>query len=363
MKLSRLIPVSLGLGVVLVLSVLVIGSRGPSGTELTVQFSDTTGLYVGNDVQVVGVPVGEVTAIAPRGTRSDVSIRVDDDVNVAADAGAVVMQSALVTDRFIELTPPWSDGARMGDGGVIPLDRTRSPANVDDVMTAIDDLVVALKDTTSDGKDIGDLLSVGADQLDGKGAKIADALEATSDALGTIDGREPELTAIVGDLDSLTAMLAERDTTVRRLSESVATSTTILAGQREDLTATLKALRELSSTTSAFVKENEGRVVDDLEEATAVLDTMVGRKAELAETFDLLPLVAENITRAYDPETRRTRIRVDVRNTGPFSAVGRAELCRLLRVIPDCDALTSPNGTGALDPLFHWFTTFFPEDL
>jgi phospholipid/cholesterol/gamma-HCH transport system substrate-binding protein len=243
------------------------------------------------------------------------------------------------------------------------VDRTRSPANVDDVMTAIDDLVVALKDTTGDGKDIGDLLSVGAKQLDGKGARIADALEATSEALGTVDGREPELTAIVEDLDSLTAMLAERDTTVRKLSESVAGSTEILAGQREDLTSTLKALRKLSTTTSAFVKENQGRVVDDLEEATAVLDTMVGRKGELAETFDLLPLVAENITRAYDPETRRTRIRVDVRNTGPFSAVGRAELCRLLRVIPDCDSVTNPGGTGALDPLLHWFTTFFPEDL
>ncbi len=363
MKLSRLLPVSIGLGVVLILGVLVFGTRGPSGTDLTLQFSDTTGLYVGNDVQVVGVPVGEVTAINPRGTRSDVSIRVDHEVNVAARAGAVIMQSALVTDRFIELTPPWTDGARLRDGDVIPIDRTRSPANVDDVMTAIDALLIALKDTTKDGKDIGDLLSVGADQLDGKGARIADALEATSEALGTIDGREPQITAIVDDLDSLTAMLAERDRTVRRLGESVSGSTEVLAGQRKDLTATLKALRTLSTTTSAFVKKNRGRLVDDLDEATAVLETMVGRKDQLAETFDLLPLVAENITRAYDPETRRTRIRVDARNTGPFSAVGRAELCRLLRVIPDCDSLTDPDGTGALDPLFHWFTTFFPEDL
>ena len=130
----------------------------------------------------------------------------------------------------------------------------------------------------------------------------------------------------------------------------MAGSTEILAGQRKDLTATLKALRELSTTTSAFVKENRGRLVDDLDEATAVLDTMVGRKDQLAETFDLLPLVAENITRAYDPETRRTRIRVDVRNTGPFSAVGRAELCRLLRVIPDCDSLTRSRRHGRARP-------------
>jgi phospholipid/cholesterol/gamma-HCH transport system substrate-binding protein len=357
-----LVPLTVLVGVALVVGALVFGSRSPDGTDLTVQLTDTTGLYVGNDVQVVGVPVGTITAIDPHGTRVDVKIRVDADVPVAADTGAVVMQSSLVTDRFIELTQPWTKGAQLHDGAVIPLARTRSPANVDDVLAAVHDLVLALKDT-GDGKDVGDLVAVSAKALDGTGRQIADALDATSDALGSVDGREDDLTDVVDDLDSLTTMLAKRDTTVRSLSDSVAVSSAMLAEQREDLTATLESLRRLSATTSAFIRENRSRVSNDLDQAAAVLAQATKRKGSIAEVFDVLPTVAENITRAYDPKTRSTRVRVDVRNTGPVSRVGRAELCRVLRVVPDCDSVTNKNGTGALDPLFQWMTDLFPEDL
>ncbi|WP_187271933.1 MCE family protein [Aeromicrobium terrae] len=358
-----LLPLTVLVGAALVVGALVFGSRSPDGTDLTVQLTDTTGLYVGNDVQVVGVPVGTVKAIEPHGTRVDVKVRIDADVPVAADTGAVVMQSSLVTDRFIELTEPWTEGAQLHDGAVIPLARTRSPANVDDVLAAVHDLVVALKDTTGAGKDVGDLVAVSAKALDGTGRQIADALDATSDALGTVDGREQDLADVVRDLDSLTTMLAKRDSTVRSLSDSVAASSTLLAEQRKDLTATLESLRRLSATTSAFIRENRSRVSADLDQAAAVLAQATRRKGSIAEVFDVLPTVAENITRAYDPKTRSTRVRVDVRNTGPVSRVGRSELCRVLRVIPDCDAVTNKNGTGALDPLFQWMTDLFPEDL
>ena len=140
-------------------------------TTFTLQFTDTTGLYVGNDVQTIGVRIGEVTKIEPKGTarRRDGTCRRAG----AADVGAIIMQSSLVTDRFVELTPAWTKGATIATGAVVPLERTKAPANVDDIFAAVDDLLVALSDTTKDGKDIGDLLSVTAEQLDGKGEAFA----------------------------------------------------------------------------------------------------------------------------------------------------------------------------------------------
>lgn len=360
--LRRLVLLTLAVALIGVVTAMVVGNRGPGGTELTVRFTDTTGLYVGNDVEVIGVPVGTVTAIEPRGTFVDVTVRVDDDVPVAADTGAVVMQSALVTDRFVELTVPWTSGDRLEDGDVIDLERTRSPVNIDDVVTAVDQLLVALQDPAPDGTTVGDLVTTAADRLSGQGTQIADAVDAAGSALGTVDGVGEDVRAITGDLEVLVGMLAERDAAVQQLAASVADASSVLAGQREDLVATLTALQSLTATAGQVVTETQQTVVTDVERATAVLDVLAGRTAELGETFDLMPLVAENITRAYDPTTRRTRIRVDVRNTGPFAAIGRRDLCELLRVAP-CDVLTNLDGSGLLDPILQWVPTVLPEDL
>jgi phospholipid/cholesterol/gamma-HCH transport system substrate-binding protein len=350
-----------GLAVAGLVVAMLIGTRTPAGTEITLHFTDTTGLYVGNDVEVIGVPVGTVTAIEPRGTSVEVTARLDDDVPIAADTGAVIMQSALVTDRFVELTTPWTAGPRLEAGATIGLDRTRSPVNVDDIVGAVDELVVALQDT-ADGSTVGDLLAVSAQRLDGQGARIADTIDAAAAALGTVDALGDDALAVTGDLEVLVGMLAERDTAVQQLAASVADASTVLASQRQDLTATLTALQSLTATAGQIVTETQGLVVSDLDRATDVLATLADRTAEIGQTYDVLPLVAENLTRAYDPDLRRTRIRVDVRNTGPFSPVARTDLCVLL-LTTDCDLLTNTSGTGILDPLLGWIPTTFPGDL
>ena len=141
--------------------------------RVTASFTDSAGLFVGNDVSVLGVPVGKVTTIEPAGRTVGVTLALDAEVRIPADVGAVVMQASLVTDRYVELTPAYEHGARLATGDHIDADHTRSPANIDDITSAIDDLVVALDGTTPGGKDVGDLLSTTADALDGRGRRSA----------------------------------------------------------------------------------------------------------------------------------------------------------------------------------------------
>jgi phospholipid/cholesterol/gamma-HCH transport system substrate-binding protein len=355
-------------GLVAVLLLLVVALAGAGlmtlspdePVEVTASFTDTTGLYVGNEVSVLGVPVGEVTAIEPEGRTVEVTMALDEETPLPADAGAVILQSSLVADRYVELTPAYEDGPRLQSGDHIGTDRTRSPANIDDITRAIDELVVALDETTPGGKDLGDLLSVSADGLDGQGRKIRDGLVAAESALRTVNTKEADLTAVTENLDVLVGALARRDRTIRRFEHNVTASTAVLADQREELHATLRSLAELSDVLTRFVKENRELVGDDLRSAADTLELVAANQAELAETFDLAPLVAENISRAWDPETRRLRIKVDARETGPFSDLARAQICRDLDVTV-CHLLLNKDGTGLLDPIFDLPTTLFPE--
>ena len=73
-------------------------------------FADSAGLFVGNDVGVLGVTVGKVTSIKPDGDKVLVTMEVDSDQPVPADAGAVVVARSVATDRYVELTPVYHEG-------------------------------------------------------------------------------------------------------------------------------------------------------------------------------------------------------------------------------------------------------------
>ena len=65
-------------------------------------------LFEGSDVKIMGVRVGEVTRVTPRGTSVLVEMEYDDDYTLPADAEAVVVSPSVIGDRFVQLTPPGS---------------------------------------------------------------------------------------------------------------------------------------------------------------------------------------------------------------------------------------------------------------
>lgn len=331
------------------------------GLLVTADFHDTTGLYVGNDVEYLGVPVGEVLAIEPRGTTMRVSLRLDPGTQVPADAGAEILQSSLVTDRYVEVGPAYTGGATLADGARIPVDHTRSPATIDEVTESIGDLVRALDGTTSGGRDVGDLLAVTADGLDGNGRRIRDALVAGERALQTVNARGPALKAVTADLAHLVDALADRDTVVRRFASDVATSAEVVAGQRRSLRRTLASLADLADLTTRFVRRNRAVVGTDLARTLSVARVVHRRQAQLAEAFDTMPTLAENLARAYDWKRQRLRVQFSL-ETGPFTQVFRTELCDRIG-LPLCDALFAEDGSGLLDGLLDALIDLVPGNL
>ena len=58
-----------------------------------------------SEVRILGVPVGEVTAVIPEGSTVRVEMEYDEEYQVPADAQAVIITPTLTADRFVQLTP------------------------------------------------------------------------------------------------------------------------------------------------------------------------------------------------------------------------------------------------------------------
>jgi phospholipid/cholesterol/gamma-HCH transport system substrate-binding protein len=78
---------------------------------LQAQFESVTGLKVGANVEMAGVPIGKVEAIAldPERQTANVRLKIQGDVVVTDDAIASVKTAGLIGDKYIRLSPGGSD--------------------------------------------------------------------------------------------------------------------------------------------------------------------------------------------------------------------------------------------------------------
>lgn len=337
----------------------VLGGAGPGDLVVSADFADTTGLYVGNEVTYLGVPVGRVVAVEPRGASMRVVMHLDPGTRVPADAGAEILQSSLVTDRYVELGPAYAGGPALASGAVIGAAHTRSPAGVDEIAGAVDDLVKALdgslgpagRGTLGDG--LGRLLATTARALRGNGDALRSALSNGQDALAVLTSRDAAITRVSDDLSALVDVLAARDRRIRTFTHRTDATLAVLDAQRGQLLATLRALDRLTTLGSRFLRRNAGVLGKDLAGMADVVALAHRREGSIAEAFDDMPLLAQNYARAYDEKTQRLRVQFAF-SAGPFSSLFRAHTCQLFAAaLPGgstvCSALLRNDGTGLLD--------------
>lgn len=193
----------------------------PRGDKVTVtgDFGRAVGLFPGSDVRVLGVRVGTVTAVEPRGESVRVTFEVEDDVKIPADAKAAVVAPSLVSDRYVRLLPAWTAGPVMQDGAKIPRERTAVPVELDRVSQSLDDLMVALgpEGANKEGA-LTRVLDTGARNLEGNGQNLHEMNRNLSQAVQTFAEGRGDLFATIKNLDTFTGMLATNDAQVRRLN-------------------------------------------------------------------------------------------------------------------------------------------------
>lgn len=329
-----------GLVVVAVVAALVAFWPQTGKTTVTAAFTRAVGLYPGSDVRILGVSVGTVLEVRPAGDHVDVVFEYDDATKVPADAKAVVVAPSLVSDRYVQLLPAYTQGPVMPTGTKIPMDRTAVPVELDRISQSLDDLMVALgpQGANKDGS-LSRLLATSAANMDGQGQKFHDTTRDLSLALSALSGGKDDFFATVKNLQSFTSMLATNNDQVRRLNVDLATVAQQLEAERGDLGAALANLAVALDEISTFVKDNRTLVKTNIDQLTAVSGTIVKNRDALAETIENAPVAISNLQRAYEPRTGT----LDTRNNAPQGHDPGLLVCGIL--------ITAPNGEQACNTL------------
>ncbi|HUS23049.1 MAG TPA: MCE family protein [Aeromicrobium sp.] len=259
----------------LLAAVFLLFTNGGREKTMVADFKVANSLYKGNEVRMMGVPIGKVTKIEPLGDRVRITLQYDGDVKLPADAKAVVVSPSVVGDRFIQLGPAYTGGATLPDNARLGIDRTAVPVELDDIFKSIDNLALSLGPTgaNKDGA-LSRLVNSTAEQFDGQGAQFAATLKNFAKLSRTLDNNDEELFASVRELDEFNALLRRNDKSVRKFFDSTADVSEVLADERDDLADTIKALREALTEVRDFVRDNRSAIrgnVDNLESLAALL--------------------------------------------------------------------------------------------
>lgn len=136
--------------------------------------TDSIGLYPGNAVTRMGIPIGTVDNIDGGTMSVRVTFRLNRRVTVPAEVQAVTRTPTILADRNLELVGGDTAAGELRPGSCIPLERTSTARVNSQTIGAITTLLNELNGAHGDTGER--LVRAAADQLEGTGSAIAETL-------------------------------------------------------------------------------------------------------------------------------------------------------------------------------------------
>ena len=279
---------------------LVLPSRG--GQKVVAYFPTAVGLYPGDDVRIVGVPVGRIDAIQPRAQDVKISMTLDDGIRVPANAQAIIIAPNLVSARFIQLTPAYTEGDVLADGAEIGLDRTGVPVEWDEVKEQLTALSAQLgpKEGGLQGP-LTQFVNQAADTFDGNGDSFRQALRELSQTAGRLGDSRTDLFGTIRNLQVLVNALANSNEQIVQFTNHVASVSQVLAASTQDLDDTLGALNQALGDVRGLLSESNSSLIQSVGKLSEFTQILTDHSDDIEQILHITPNGLANFYNIYNP--------------------------------------------------------------
>ncbi|PND57231.1 mammalian cell entry protein [Mycobacterium sp. ENV421] len=269
--------------------------------EVVGYFDNSTALFPGDDIRILGVPVGRVTAVEPHPDGVKIAFWFDRKYKVPADAMAAILSPMLVTGRAIALTPVYTGGPTLRDGAVIPRSRTAVPVEWDEVRVQLQRLTELLKPTAPGGvSTLGSFINTAADNLRGQGGTIRETIVKLSQAMSILGDHSGDIFATFKNLSILISALRGSSDVLGQLNQNLAAVTGLLADDPTKIGTAFADMNSVIGDVRDFI-EDTGDTIGTTTEKLASISTALNESLDdIKQTLHIAPTTVANFTNIYE---------------------------------------------------------------
>lgn len=276
----------------------IIGNFSPftSSYQIRAEFSDATGLLVGDVVKAAGVDVGRVSDIDLDDGLAIVTIELDEGTEIPADVSAHIRFRNLIGQRMIALVQEGETSQILRDGDQILLANT-DPAF--DLTVLFNGLRPLIRSTSP--RDINIVSHAVTQALEGRTRDVAAFLDHVTVISETIASKDEQLGSLLKNVNVVTEDLAGRDAQLRATLADINDFFGDLDETRAELDAALVILDDAAGRLRRLVDRNSENIQVELRDLSTILDAVNDKRADLRAAVRALPemLVAVERVNSY----------------------------------------------------------------
>ena len=271
-------------------------------TNVVAYFTNSNGIFVGDEVRILGVAVGSIDKIEPQPERVKITFWYEGQYQVPVDAKAVILSPSLVTARAIQLTPAYTGGPQMQNDAVIPQERTAVPVEWDDLRQDLEKLTQMLQPTQPGGVSaLGSLVNTAANNLRGQGATIRDTIVKLSQAVSALGDLSNDFFSTLKNLSILVSALQSSGDLMRQLNQNLASATGLLTNDPNEVANAVAALADVVGDVRSFVADNREALGTTSDKLASVSSALNNSLDDIKQTLHIAPTELQNFMNIYQP--------------------------------------------------------------
>lgn len=278
---------------------------GPGAFDIQVQMPDVTNLQPNSRVRVADVTVGTVTKVERQDWHALLTLRLNGEVNLPANATATIGQTSLLGSLHVELAPPTGSApnGRLHQGSLIPLDNAATYPTTEQTLAAVSMLL--------NGGGLGqmqDITKALSTALRGREADLRNLINQIETFVAKTNEQTGDIIEATDKLNSLTGKFAAQQPVFDKAVRTIPDALAVLKDQRDNMIAALDQLGKFSALAADSTRQTKDSLVREFNNFGPVLESLANAGPNMTRALSMLS------TYPFPNETLENWLRGDYAN-------------------------------------------------
>jgi phospholipid/cholesterol/gamma-HCH transport system substrate-binding protein len=284
-----------------VLGATIANSSFGSTYSYSANFTDVTGLQIGDDVRIAGVRVGTVKNIKMEQDErhvgfAHVSFTVQKSSRLPESSQVYLRYRNLVGQRYLDIEQGAGDPNRiLKPKAEIPISRTHPAVDLTVLFNGFQNLITGL-----DAPEINKLSYAIIQTLQGEGGALESMLSTIADLTNSLADKDKLIGDVIDNLTTALNTVGQRDTELSALIVQLRDFMSGLAADRHTIGNAINGVNTLAISTASLLSQVRGPFKQDIKSITTLVDTLNKNSGTLTYVIKQLPPTVGALIRTAD---------------------------------------------------------------